>query len=76
MPCKHCGSTEYGSDIFEDVCTFCVDLEDSDAVYQQYKKAGYYDQIECQHCHKTQDRYLHLAHESICKSKKEKSEHI
>ena len=45
----------------------CVDLEDNESVYQQYKKAGYYDQIECQHCHKTVDRYLHLAHESLCK---------
>ena len=69
MACKHCGSTEYGSDIFEDVCTFCVDLEDPEIVYQFGKKAGYYDQIECQHCGKTRDRYLHLAHESICKAK-------
>ena len=69
MPCKHCGSTDHNSGIFEDVCTFCVDLEDSDAVYQQYEVAGYYDQIECQHCHKTIVRFLHLAHESICKAK-------
>ena len=66
MACKHCGSTEHNSGIFEDVCTFCVDLEDSEFVCQQYKKAGYYDPIECQHCGKTTDRYLHLAHESIC----------
>ena len=67
MKCKHCGSKDFGSSIIDGVCTFCVDLEDNGSVYQSYKKAGYYEQIECKHCEKPVDRYLHKAHESRCR---------
>ena len=44
--------------------------EDPSAGYEEYKAAGYYDQIECQYCDITIDRYLHKAHESLCERKK------